>query len=69
MNTPMNPVKWDNLIDKGVLKEAESKDATDWAKKYREGSDSKYGCLMYSPSLERLRHVTFSEFYGSGIVD
>lgn len=65
----MNPDKWDKLITKGILEKTDTKKTKDWVKKYRSGSDSKYGCLMYSPSLERLRHVTFSEFYGGGIVD
>jgi hypothetical protein len=69
MNAPMNKQKWEKLKEKGVLNELDSKDAKDWVKRYKEGCDSKYGCLMYSASLERLRHVTFLEFYGGGIVD
>ena len=65
----MDPNKWDKLKLKGILEETDTKNVTDWVKRYKSGTDSKYGSLMYSPTLKRLRHVTFSEFYGDGIVD
>lgn len=69
MNAPMDSKKWEELKARGVLEEGETKGAKDWIKRYKSGNDSKYECLMYSATLQRLRHVTFSEFYGDGIVD
>lgn len=60
-NTPMNPEMWDEIKSKGVLDKTEKDKSSYWEKRYREGSDNKYGCLMYSPELERFRHVTFME--------
>jgi hypothetical protein len=62
--------EWDKAKAKGVLKEEDTKGVTDWKKTfYMGGGDAKYGSLMYSKSLGLLRHETFNEFYGSGIVD
>ena len=44
--------------------------ANDWVQVISEdASDTKYGRLMYSPSLDRLRGQTMGEFYGTSIVD
>lgn len=62
---------WDEANTKGVLKEKDTQGATDWKKTFymNADTDGKYGSHMYSESLGRLRYETFSEFYGSGIVD
>lgn len=61
---------WDIIWNKGILKEGDTKGANDWVKLYYGGmSDLKYGIKMYSPSLERFRSRSMSEFYGNGIVD
>lgn len=70
MTNSMPQKQWDELWNKGVLKESDSKGATDWEMRYPSTArDTKYSSKMYSPSLQKLRHRTFSEFYGNGIVD
>lgn len=63
--------QWDKAKAKGVLEEKDTQGVNDWVKTFIQNSsyDAKYGSLMYSTSLKRLRHVSFSEFYGNGIVD
>lgn len=62
--------KWDELLEKGVLHESDSKGADDWVKAYpARATDLKYSIRMYSRKLDVLRHRTFTEFYGGGIVD
>jgi len=51
-----------------VQDESRKKEASDW-KKIQIGNDAKYGCVMYSPSLDIMRKQTIDEFYGGGIVD
>lgn len=65
----MKAAEWDLIHLKGVLEEDDTRGATDWEMRYKEGSDTKYGSLMYSPTLNRFRCRTFNEFYGNGIVD
>lgn len=69
MTTTMNKKDWEALYNKGVLPEGDHQSVTDWEMRYKEGTDNKYGSLMYSPSIQRLRVRTFQEFYGGGIVD
>lgn len=63
--------EWDKAKAKGVLEEKDTKGVTDWKKTFymNADTDGKYGSLMYSKSLKRLRHVSFSEFYGNSVVD
>lgn len=62
--------EWDILWNDGILEETDSKGANDWVKLYPKGvKDLKYSIKMYSPTLNKLRHRTMSEFYGGGIVD
>jgi hypothetical protein len=60
---------WDKLQTKGVLPETDASLVTDWFRVHLEKTDTKYGVLMYSPSLDVLRKTTFSEFYDGGVVD
>jgi len=55
---------------KGYLESNQHDLADDWVMVASEdATDTKYGRNMYSPSLDRFRHQTMGEFYGSGIVD
>lgn len=54
----------------GSLPKEDINKANDWVMVAPKDSGwTKYGRLMYSPSLNRLRSQTFSEFYDGGIVD
>ena len=62
--------EYDRLWAKGYLNESEHVLADDWVMVASEGvNDVKYGRSMYSPSLDRFRHQTMGEFYGSSTVD
>lgn len=63
--------EWDEAKAKGILEKTDTKGVNDWKKTFIISSpyDAKYGSLMYSTSLKRLRKETFNEFYGNGIVD
>lgn len=69
MTKSMEPKKWDEILERGYLEAEDHQNATDWEMRYKQGNDSKYGSLMYSPSLNQFRARTFTEFYGDGIVD
>ena len=63
-------VEMDRLGNKRVLPETDYKLADDWVMVIRESAtDTKYGRIMYSKSLDQLRCPTMGEFYGTGIVD
>ena len=63
-------VEMDRLGNKRVLPETDYKLADDWVMVIRESAtDTKYGRVMYSKSLDQLRCQTMGEFYGTGIVD
>lgn len=60
------------LRKKGILEATDQNilSADDWIQVIsEEATDTKYGRLMYSPSLKVLRSTTMGEFYGTGIVD
>lgn len=67
----MDPEDWDRIRDKPLLKSTPNNVALadDWESVVREGSDEKYGRLMYSRKLDQFRSQTMGEFYGKGIVD
>jgi hypothetical protein len=65
----LNDDKWKEL-KKDLLKEEDTKGVTDWKISCQKSVGwSKYSCLMYSPSLDRLRGMNMMEFYGRGVVD
>lgn len=65
-----NQENWEELIIKGVLPKTEISLANDWVITYRPNYwKEKYNKFMYSKTLDKLRCVTFDEFYGNGIVD
>ena len=43
--------------------------ASDWQHVYAQGSDSKYGTMVYSDSLQAWRSPSIWEFYGDGPID
>jgi len=55
----------------GILEPEDIGMADDWMQATRKSSNgwNKYGRVMFSPTIERLRHQTMMEFYGDGIVD
>lgn len=57
------------IKSKGILKKDDNKNVKDWFRVHQEGTDNKYGVLMYSPSLDIFRNTTFDEFYDGAIVD
>lgn len=62
--------EYDRIWEKGYLKSEEHDLADDWVMVASEtAGDVKYGRSMYSPSLDRFRHQTMGEFYGSSTVD
>lgn len=45
-------------------------EANDWIQVWKpNGLHKKFCKIMYSPSINKLRHTSFTEFYGRGIVD
>jgi hypothetical protein len=61
---------WNELKAKGIMDESKNTLANDWETTFSlDKWGIKYLKHMYSPSLDRLRSCTFSEFYGIGIVD
>lgn len=65
-----NEENWKELKSKGILGIEDMELADDWYTTFPPKEwGIKFSKLMYSKSLDRLRHATFSEFYGEGIVD
>lgn len=70
--TRMPDAEMNRIRDNGLLS-CDAKDvslANDWVMVIRESADdTKYGRMMYSKTIDRLRDLTMGEFYGTGVVD
>lgn len=63
---------WDSMMAKGLisLSSPDYEEVDDWKVAVKVGTrDTKYGRMMYSEKLDRLRGLTMMEFYGNAIVD
>ena len=59
-----------DLQNKGILDKEDNREVEDWETVlYPNANDVKFGRVMYSPSLNLLRHQSFIEFYGNSTVD
>ena len=70
-NDELTQAQWHDLIEDILDDTIVNVDSTDdWIQVWKPyAKNMKYGKIMYSNKLNKLRSVTMGEFYGKGIVD